>query len=67
MAAVESLDTVQLSSFLDIDPPDLQNVLDSATEAVVYLLRQVAVKAAEYEQLASEKETLEVNYGPSLW
>jgi hypothetical protein len=66
MAAVESLDAAQLSSFLDIDPPDLQIVLDSATEAVVFLLRQVAVKASEYEQLASEKETLEVNYGPSL-
>jgi hypothetical protein len=68
MAAVEtsaSLDTDRLASFLDIDPPDLQSVLSSAADGVVFLLQQVQVKAGEYDQLANAKELLEVNYGIS--
>ena len=66
MAEVEStssIDTARLSSFLDIDVPDLQNILDSATEGIAFLLQQVQVKAGEYEQINNAKELLEVNYG----
>lgn len=69
MAEVEitsSIDTERLSSFLDIDVPDLQSILDSATEGIAFLLQQVQVKAAEYEQINNAKELLEVNYGMPL-
>ena len=58
-----SIDTQRLSSFLDIDAPDLQNILDSAANGVVFLLRQVQVKALEYEAISNAKALLEVNYG----
>jgi hypothetical protein len=66
MAAVEtfqSIDAGRLSSFLDIDPPDLQTILDSAVEGVVFLLQQVQVKATEFEQINNAKTLLEVKYG----
>jgi hypothetical protein len=66
MADVESshsIDTQRLSSFLGIDPPDLQSILDSAAEGVVFLLQQVQVKATEYEEISNAKALLEVNYG----
>jgi hypothetical protein len=69
MTAVEmphSIDMDRLSSFLDIDAPDLQSVLDSASDGVVFLLKQVQDKATEFEILSNEKELLEVNYG-TLW
>lgn len=63
-AAVESsIDTQRLSSFLDIDALDLQNILDSAAEGLVFLLRQVQVKASEYEEISNARALLEVNYG----
>lgn len=71
MAEVESsssIDTERLSSFLDIDGPDLQSILDSATEGIAFLLQQVQVKVGEFEQISNAKELLEVNYGtPLLW
>jgi len=66
MAAVESsvfVDTDRLSSFLDIDAPDLQSILDSAAEGVVFLLQQVQVKAKEFDDLNNAKQLLEVNLG----
>lgn len=69
MAEVESsssIDTERLSSFLDIDGPDLQGILDSATEGIAFLLQQVQVKAGEFEQISNAKELLEVNYGTTL-
>ena len=66
MAEVESatsIDTERLSSFLDIDAPDLQTILDSATEGIAFLLQQVQVKATEFEQISNAKALLEVNYG----
>jgi len=66
MAAVETsplVDTDRLSSFLDIDGPDLQSILDSAAEEVVFLLRQVQVKAKEFEDVNNAKQLLEVNLG----
>lgn len=68
MAAVEpahAVDTQRLSSFLDIDGPDIQTILDSAAEGVVVLLQQVEVKAREYEEISNAKELLEVKYG--IW
>jgi hypothetical protein len=66
MAEVESaLDTQRLSSFLDMEAPDLQNIIDSAAEGVVFLLRLVQVKASEYEEISNAKALLEVNYGTS--
>jgi hypothetical protein len=68
MAAVETfnpIDTERLSSFLDIDTPDLQTILDSAADGVVFLLQQVQVKATEFEQINNSKAQLEVNYGIS--
>jgi hypothetical protein len=67
MAEVESvIDTQRLSSFLDVDAPDLQNILDSAAEGVALLLRQVQVKASEYEEISNAKALLEVKYG-TFW
>jgi len=66
MAAVETsplVDTDRLSSFLDIDGPDLQSILDSATEGVVFLLQQVQVKAKEFEDVNNAKQLLEINLG----
>ena len=66
MAEVETsplVDTDRLSSFLDIDGPDLQSILDSAAEEVVFLLQQVQVKAKEFEDLNNAKQLLEVNLG----
>lgn len=66
MAEVESshgIDTQRLSSFLDIDTPDLQSILDSAAEGVVFLLHQVQAKATAYEEISNAKALLEVNYG----
>lgn len=66
MAAVESsvpVDTDRLSSFLDIDSPDLQSILESAAEGVVFLLQQVQVKAKEFDDLNNAKQLLEVNLG----
>jgi len=68
MADVESshgIDTQHLSSFLDIDPPDLQSILNSAAEGVVFLLQQVQAKVTEYEEISNAKALLEVNYG--IW
>ena len=66
MAAVEPsafVDTDRLSSFLDIDGPDLQNILDSAAEGVVSLLQRAQVKAKEFEDLRNAKQLMEVNLG----
>jgi len=66
MAAVETsplVDTDRLSSFLDIDGPDLQRILDSAAEGVVFLLQQVQVKAKQFEDVNNAKQLLEVNLG----
>ena len=66
MAAVEAsalVDTDRLSSFLDIDGLDLQNILHSAAEGVVFLLQQVQVKAKEYEDLEGAKQELEISLG----
>jgi len=66
MAAVETsplVDTDRLSSFLDIDGPDLQGILDSAADGVVFLLQQVQVKAKEFEDVNNAKQLLEVNLG----
>lgn len=64
MVEVESaIDIQHLSSFLDIDSPKLQKILDSAAEGVVLLLKQVQVKASEYEEISNAKTLLEVNYG----
>jgi hypothetical protein len=68
MAAVEILqptdiDASRLSSFLDIGIPDLQTIIESAAEGVQFLLRQVQVKANDYEQIRQAKELLEINYG----
>jgi len=63
VATAQTIDTDRLSSFLDIDAPDLQTIIDSAAEGVIFLLQQVQVKATEYEELNSAKELLEVNYG----
>ena len=66
MAAVETsslVDKDRLSSFLDIDGPDLQSILDSAAEGVVFLLQQVQVKAKEFEDVNNAKQLLEVNLG----
>jgi hypothetical protein len=66
MAAVETsplVDTDRLSSFLDIDGPDLQTLLDSATEGIVFLLQQVQVKAKEFEDVNNAKQLLEINLG----
>jgi hypothetical protein len=68
MAEVEnasSIDTERLSSFLDIDVPDLQSILNSATENIAFLLHQIQVKATEFEQINNAKDVLEVNYGIS--
>jgi hypothetical protein len=70
MAVVGSshaIDTDRLSSFLDIDAPDLQSILDSAAEGVVFLLQQVQIKAKEYEEIGNAKALLEVNYGTSCF
>jgi hypothetical protein len=61
--SVSSIDTERLSSFLDIDAPDLQSILDSATDGIAFLLQQVQVKATEFEQISNAKALLEVNYG----
>jgi len=70
MAEVETqpstLDTSRLSSFLDIDQLDLQQIIDSAAEGVVFLLQQVQVKATECEQIRNAKDMLEINYGMDL-
>jgi hypothetical protein len=66
MAEVQTnhvIDTNRLSTFLNIDPPDIQSIIDSAAEGVVFLLQQVLVKAAEFEQIQNEKTVLQVNYG----
>ena len=66
MAEVEissSLDTHRLSSFLDIDVPDLQSVVDSANEGFIFVLQQVLVKAQEYEEISNAKAILEIDYG----
>lgn len=66
MAVVESfrdVDVQRLSSFLDIDAPDLQHILESAAEGVVFLLKQVQVKAVDYEEISNAKAVLEINYG----
>lgn len=64
MAEVESaLDSQRLSSFLDIDTPDLQVILDAAADGVLFLLKQVLVKASEYEEISNAKALLEVKYG----
>lgn len=66
MAEVEpALDTQRLSSFLDMEAPDLQNIIDSAAEGLVFLLRLVQVKASEYEDISNAKALLEINYGTS--
>jgi hypothetical protein len=65
MAVVATFDADRLSSFLDIDVPDLQTVLDTASGGVAFILKQVQLKAAEFEQLANEKELLQVDYGGS--
>lgn len=67
MAAVETLppidiDATRLSSFLDIDVPDLQSIIDSATEEIRFLLCQVQVKVTDYEQIRQAKDLLEINY-----
>lgn len=65
MAEVEasrSIDTGRLSLFLDIDVPDLQAILDSANEGLVFLLQQVLAKALEYDKISNAKEVLEVDY-----
>jgi hypothetical protein len=69
MAAVETfnpIDAERLSSFLDIDALDLQTILDSAAEGVLFLLQQVQVKATEFEEINNSKTQLEVNYGISF-
>ena len=66
MATVESshvVDTQRLSSFLDIDVPDLEAILNSAAEGVVFLLQQVQVKASEYEEMSNAKALLEIHHG----
>jgi hypothetical protein len=66
MAVVEashSIDTDRLSSFLDIDGPDLQSIIDSAADGVVFLLQQVQVKAMIFEEISNAKQKLEVDYG----
>jgi hypothetical protein len=66
MAAVEPshvVDTQRLSSFLDIDGPDLEAILNSAADGVVFLLQQVQVKVNEYEEISNAKALLEINYG----
>lgn len=66
MAEVESaIDIQRLSSFLDIEAPNLQSIIDSAAEGVVFLLKQVQIKASEYEEIGNAKTLLEVNYGAS--
>lgn len=70
MAVVEAshpIDTDRLSSFLDIDGPDLQNILDSAAEGVVFLLQQVQVKARVFEEISDAKQKLEIDYGAFIW
>ena len=67
MAAVETLpssdlDTDRLSSFLDIDVSDLRAIIDSAAEGIHFLLRQVQVKATDYEHIRQAKDMLEINY-----
>jgi hypothetical protein len=66
MAAVETsspIDTVRLSSFLSIETPDIQAIVNSAAEGVLSLLRQVQLKATEYEEISNAKAVLEVDLG----
>jgi hypothetical protein len=66
MTAVESpilIDTNLLSSFLSIDTPDIQSIINSAAEGVLLLLRQVQVKANEYEEITNAKTILEISVG----
>ena len=66
MAAVEvlpSIDTDRLSSFLSIDTPDIQTIVNSAAEGILSLLRQVQIKATEYEEITNAKAVLEVTLG----
>jgi len=63
--SISTIDTDRLSSFLDIDSPDLQNILDSAAEGVIVLLQQIQVKAKEYEEISHAKDELEVTFGIS--
>jgi hypothetical protein len=57
------IDTGALSAFLDIDGPDLQDIVNSAAGGVVFLLQQVQQKAREFQEVADAKTQLEVDYG----
>ena len=61
--SIDTIDTDRLSSFLDIDTPDLQSIVDSAAEGVIFLLQQIQLKAKEYEEITHAKDELEVTFG----
>ena len=60
---VHGIDTGALAAFLDIDGPDLEDMVNSATDSVLFLLQQVQLKAREFRDVADAKTQLEVEYG----
>jgi hypothetical protein len=67
VATSHTLDTSVLSSFLDIDQPGLQSIVDSAAHGIIFLLQQVQAKATEFEELRNTNEVLRVSCGTCVW